>query len=546
METPPDTSQSRFPTVRWIGRTLFSRKMAIAVIVLVTLVALFYAEENFRGKRAWDRYREESEARGIKLDFAAHIPPLIPDSENGANTPLIQSWFPKPKPDDTNQWPATYNFASSKITVKRRTTGPGSQDDRFFTDLVAWQQAFARLKEPENKDAKKIERNSHATDLDKQEQAAAALAVLAELKAYESPLDELQAMSAHSKVRYPVTYKLDEPFSILIPHLAKLKGIIQVLNLRACAELAAGQTNQAFETVKLMLWICDSVEPEPFLISQLVRIATRQITLQPVWEGLARHQWSEPQLKELQERFLRTDFIGSLDRCLASEQAGGLATIQWMQKQRHRGEAMAMFDWAESESGSPGRSAANKSLGNVIGWFIPNGWFEFEMANYGQLMGQLNRGSWEVEAKAVHPRVVDENNHRLETQLQRGPVDTLWHHYVFSRLLLPALGRASMRSSRAQSTAQQAGLACALERYFLAQGKYPDALTDLLPKYLAKVPHEVVSTNAMHYQQTAQGFLLYSIGWDGKDDGGMFLKPINGRPEIINPENGDWVWRSAP
>src|SRR6185295_3447383 len=183
METPPDTSQSRFPTVRWIGRALFSRKMAFAVIIFITLVALFYAEENFRGKRAWERYRKDAEARGIKLDFAAHVPPSIPDSENGANTPLIQSWFPKPKPDDTNRWPANYNLASQKITIKRRTTGSGSQDDRFFTDLVAWQQAFARLKEPPSKDAKAIVRNSHVTDLDKQEQAAAAVAVLAELKA---------------------------------------------------------------------------------------------------------------------------------------------------------------------------------------------------------------------------------------------------------------------------------------------------------------------------------------------------------------------------
>ena len=44
LETP-QAVKSRFPTVR----ALFSRKMAYAVIILVTLVALFYGEENFRG-----------------------------------------------------------------------------------------------------------------------------------------------------------------------------------------------------------------------------------------------------------------------------------------------------------------------------------------------------------------------------------------------------------------------------------------------------------------------------------------------------------------
>ncbi len=542
MEAPPATMPSRFPTVRWIWGVLFSRKMALAIIFLFTLVALFYAEENFRGRRAWSRYRQDAEARGLKLDYASHIPPPIPDSENGANTPFIQSWFPKPKPNDTNQWPAKYNLASSKITIKRRTTGPGSQDDRFFTDLVAWQQAFARIKEPKDTDAKKIERNSHVTDLDKREQAAAAVTVLEELKAYESPLDELRAMSSHSKVRYPVAYKLDEPFSILIPHLAKLKGIVQTLSLRACAELAAGQTNQAFESVKLMIWVCDSVEDESFLISQLVRIAGRQIALQSVWEGLARHQWSEPQLKELQERFLRTDYAGPMDRCLAGERAGGLTAIQWMQMQSKRGAAMAMFEVTESEGTPISQNPAKKTAANILGWFIPNGWFDFEKASLGRLMDQQIQGSWDFDAKVVHPRVVDENNRRLEAQVSRGAFDAFRHHYMFSRLLLPALNKASMRSSRAQSTAQQAGLACAIERYYLAQSKYPDALTDLVPKYLAKIPHEVVSTNDMHYRQTAQGFLLYSAGWDGKDDGGEFLRAAKGN----EPEKGDWVWRSAP
>jgi hypothetical protein len=212
-----------------------------------------------------------------------------------------------------------------------------------------------------------------------------------------------------------------------------------------------------------------------------------------------------------------------------------------MQKQSNRGEAMAMFDWTESEGGSQ-RSSLNKSLGNVIGWFIPNGWFDFEKASLARLMDQQIQGTWDFEAKVVHPRFVDENNRRLEAQIQRGAFDAFRHHYVFSRLLLPALNKASMRSSRAQCTAQQAGLACAVERYYLAQGKYPDALTDLVPKYLTKVPHEVVSTNAMHYQQTAQGYVLYSVGWDGKDDVGEFLRAAKGS----EPEKGDWVWRNAP
>jgi hypothetical protein len=152
------------------------------------------------------------------------------------------------------------------------------------------------------------------------------------------------------------------------------------------------------------------------------------------------------------------------------------------------------------------------------------------------------RGGWDAESKLFHPRVVDANNQHLTQQFGRGAFDSVAHHYLFAKLFLPALKKASMRFSRGQATAYQAGLACAIERYRLAHSKYPDALTDLVPKYLARIPHEIISENPMRYQQTAEGYVLYSAGWDGKDDGGEFLRPQKGE----EPEKGDWVWRSAP
>ena len=536
MENPESThpvKPARFPTVRRLGRALFSRKMLYAALALLTLVMLLYAVENFRGARAWENYRQDAETRGLKLDWTAHIPPPIPDAENGANTPLIQLWFPKPMPDDTGRWPTNYYGASSLLTVHRRTKGPGSQDDRFLTDMVAWQQAFALRLEPHSK-KEKTETHSHDPIREPQEQATAARAVLAELQPYEPALGELRAMSLRRKVRYPIDYKTDEPFAIRLPHLARMKGVATVLNLRACAELAAGQTNEAFESVKLMLWVCDSFEEELFLISQLVRIASQQITTQPVWEGLTRHQWSEPQLKELQERFLRVNFIGALDRTLADERAGGIAAVDWVRRKRNPAEALAMFG---SDQLPP-----NNLGGQLVGWLIPSGWFQFEKVSLGTFMDRMTAGGWEMPERIIHPRVMDENTRQFTEQLQRGPLDAFRHHYIFARMILPALEKTSVKFARAQCTAHQAALACALERFYLAEKKYPAALTELVPKYLAKVPHEVVSSEPMRYRAENGGYVLWSAGWDGKDEGGIFLRDAKSG----KPEHGDWVWRSAP
>lgn len=539
MENTNTPRPSRFPTVRRLFRALFSRKMLYVALVLITLIALFYAEENFRGHRAWENYRKDAEARGIKLDFDAHIPPPIPDAENGANTPFIQDWFPKGSVDQSSQWPLTFSDASELLAIKNRTTGGGAQDDRYLPDFTGWQEALANLRETgSKKTARKVKRTSHDTALDPKAQADAARAVLEELKIYEPVLTELRAASRHEKVRYPVAYNREQPFWNLIPHLAKIKGVLQVLKLRASAELAAGQTNEAFADVKLMLWLCDSMEHEPFLVSHLVRLAGRAILMQPIWEGLARHQWSDAQLQELQERLARTDFAGALDRSLSAERAGGLTTLDGLLKKKTRGPTLDML---LAPQGDPDDGQPRRAWRNLIGWLTPSGWFQMEKVSYAKMMELNIFGGWNSEEKLFHPRAVEDNECLFPKQIAHGPVHAIWHHYVFARTILPALMRSSQRSARAQSTATQAALGCALERFYLAEKKYPAALTELVPKYLAKVPHEVVSCEPMRYRAESGGYVLWSAGWDGKDDGGIFLRPAKDG----QPEQGDWVWRSA-
>ena len=74
MNTPDKSSMvERSTTVRFF-RWLFSwrgvRRLLILLAWLVTLIALFHGEENWRGRRAWNQYRRELEAQGEPLDFA--------------------------------------------------------------------------------------------------------------------------------------------------------------------------------------------------------------------------------------------------------------------------------------------------------------------------------------------------------------------------------------------------------------------------------------------------------------------------------------------
>jgi len=96
----------------------------------------------------------------------------------------------------------------------------------------------------------------------------------------------------------------------------------------------------------------------------------------------------------------------------------------------------------------------------------------------------------------------------------------------------------------AQTTIDQAVIACALERYRLTHSAFPDALDALVPQYLAKVPNDIINGQPLHYRRTEDGlFLLYSVGWNETDDNGVVGMAGTEKYRRQDIKQGDWVWR---
>ena len=86
-----------------------------------------------------------------------------------------------------------------------------------------------------------------------------------------------------------------------------------------------------------------------------------------------------------------------------------------------------------------------------------------------------------------------------------------------------------------------ARVACALERCRLAHGEFPESLNALVPQFIDKFPHDVIGGQPLHYRRTDDGqFVLYSIGWNEDDDGGVLALKESG---VVDIEKGDWVWK---
>ena len=100
---------------------------------------------------------------------------------------------------------------------------------------------------------------------------------------------------------------------------------------------------------------------------------------------------------------------------------------------------------------------------------------------------------------------------------------------------MPNFVRAAQTTGRNQTLVNEAFMACGLERYRLAHGQYPETLEALVPQFAENVPHDIVGGQPLKFHRSSDGrFVLYSVGWNQKDDGGV---PGQSASE------GDWVWQ---
>ena len=376
-------------TTRWLCSWRGIRRILIVLAWTVTILALFYGEEDWRGRHAWNQYRDAAAARGLSLDFSTYVPKPVPDEQNFAATPFLKAFLqtgPGYTPILTND---LYCRASDNINLSK------DHGHRHFTDLVAWQEAAAALENGPLKRGQDF--GTDKTDL--AARAAAAPAILEGMKSDAAVFAELRAASSREYSRFPVVYDLDNPWMILLPHLSKIKQTVQRLNLEACAELAAGQSDQALGDVKLGLSLADSIKSEPFLISYLVRIACVQIAIQPVWEGLAEHRWTDAQLQELQARFLSYDFPADVEQSLKAERANGTLTADLITK-----KGLVYVEGIGSLNNYRNyQDPLPKFFFYVIGKAMPSGWYDREKLNYNKLFDAQFEGVVDQTAKTVSP-----------------------------------------------------------------------------------------------------------------------------------------------
>ena len=119
-------------------------------------------------------------------------------------------------------------------------------------------------------------------------------------------------------------------------------------------------------------------------------------------------------------------------------------------------------------------------------------------------------------------------------------------HYNVASVLAQSSLSFHSRAFSAETQRDLAVAAIAIKRYQLRYGKLPADLGALVPEFLAEAPRDRMDGKPLRYRVNAQaGFMLYSVGSDGTDNGGDGAQ-ANGPSPTTPPNNWlsgkDWVW----
>jgi hypothetical protein len=315
----------------------------------------------------------------------------------------------------------------------------------------------------------------------------------------------LHQAAGRAQCRYPVD--LTPGFTTRLPHLVNVKVSAQLLQQEAAANAAKGRADLAQQSVLAGLSLTRSLEQEPVLISQLMRIAATDLTVTGLELTLNRKALSEEQAAALATAFQAAEdnADAALVRGLAGERCCAMAMFasptRWHE----------VFSLMAEDSGAPPLAqapevdkfmesySASPALQEDLDFYLKNMQSLFAMAKTPTPAGLEAAKAWSASIKA------------------KGPFD-----HVYSRILLPALELALERSAIAVAELRTAQGALAIERYRLAHNNaLPDTLNQLVPQYLKSVPQDPFDGRPLRFKKhPSRGYTVYSIGRDRQDNGG--------------------------
>jgi hypothetical protein len=319
----------------------------------------------------------------------------------------------------------------------------------------------------------------------------------AHLERARPAIDPARKLADMPEGRYPVTWAADAFFTSC-PGLDALRLTRPLLELDALLRNESRDPDGALISARALLNVGRSLGDEPFFGGPLYRSVCRHDAARAVERTVAQGQPSESALAAVQESFAREETVSLVLLYFRGERASMHVFLTQVDEGRHRISELGCVPTRGLEA-------------HAETWFGRR----HALQIHARYLRDMN------EAVEIAKRPL-EQQHPLYRQWRRrkGDVENVGDGFRLEGWHEDAL-------LRDHALLRCAVVAVAAERYRLAHGDWPRAIADLVPGYLPAVPLDPFDDAPLRYRRTDSGAVIYSVGVDGRDDGGDPNPPPN-------------------
>jgi hypothetical protein len=493
----------------------------VGLTVVVILTALLTLTVHVASMRSSGSYKAQLKAAGEQLEVVELLPPTVSPDKNGAPVfRQVMALFP---------WG---NFFASNPPPAMRLVAPGRA-------MVGWQQPDIRGADGTNtwEEAGRV------------------------LNQQRPVIELLEQLPNFQTLDFEIKYQ--NGFDVPLPHLSKLKGSAQLLSAAVVCDLQRGDTGGAVADSRALHALIEEWAGERLVISSLVRMMIINLAVGADWELLQSPRVTDEQLAGVQQDWQRLEVVHSTENAMLMERAVALVTVAYLRTSNDLSSAVGGSGSGGSSSGGydslsdfarktweGGKRRTAQTMWRVS-WSYDD---EQRILEGHQVLLQSLR---QIGTNGYFFDTLDQADRKLNvllTNWSSGTWNRVWHEidddnlqYAFSQGVF-SLERVLDRVLRAEITRRVAITAIALKRYQLRHGEYPADLSALVPEILPAVPADPVDGKPLRYRRSADGtFVLYSIGYDGKDDGGDGGSPSSARlSEWVRGRDSVWPQPATP
>jgi len=377
---------------------------------------------------------------------------------------------------------------------------------------LLYEQAFERFKSIDHEGASTAELLEQLNSISTVVPDTVRENVESHLSSCDEVLELLARASQYPESRYPMD--LTRGISMKFPHLVGLRNCARLEALRGTLAVLDGRIDEFADSQRSTLAMARSLRNEPYIIAQLVRIAIHAIAADALENALRRSELPEHTLSMLADLYGDAEDTEAMVRTYAGERCllADMVYRAWI------GDVEE--DWPE---------VSEPSFDARI-WIALEGGRE-RIATGERLTALQNLTPFANASDLSWPERLELSARTYESA-KKFPDSK-----VMSRTMIPALARGVEAFARDAAVLRMARTALAIERYRSIDGISPAYLDQLVPQYLSMLALDPFDGEPIRYKRHVQGYTIYSIYSDSKDDGG-----VQAQKNESGKWDGDWVF----